>query len=414
MPTQWQYDDAERSLAAAPMAMTTLDHWLLPEGIAELLPDEAWRLEVLRRGLLDVYRSWGYELIIPPMVEFLESLLTGTGHDLDLQTFKLTDQLTGRLLGVRADMTPQAARIDTHQLKREAPVRLCYLGTVLHTRPDGFTGSRSPMQVGAELFGHAGMESDLEILALMLETLRITGVEHVHLDLGHVGIFRNLARQADLTAEQEDGLFQVLQRKALPEIQTMLDALCLPARVREQLGSLAGLHGGWEVLDAARELLQDAQESVHAALDNLVAIAIQVKRRWPDLPLYFDLAELRGYGYQTGVVFAAFTPGCGEEIARGGRYDQIGEVFGRARPATGFSADLKTLIALSGRAAPAPREGILAPASDDVALQQRIAELRTTGEIVVMTLPGQTMHAVESRCNRQLVKRDDAWVVERF
>lgn len=396
------------------MGMTALDHWLLPEGIAELLPDEAWRLEMLRRRLLDVYRSWGYELIIPPMVEFLESLLTGTGHDLDLQTFKLTDQLTGRLLGVRADMTPQAARIDTHQLKREGPVRLCYLGTVLHTRPDGFTGSRSPMQVGAELFGHAGMESDLEILALMLETLRITGIDPVHLDLGHVGIFRNLARQADLTDEQEDGLFEVLQRKALPEIHALLEALHLPAMVREQLGGLARLHGDWGVLDRARALLKGADESVHAALADLVAIATEVKRRWPDLPLYFDLAELRGYGYQTGVVFAAFTPGCGEEIARGGRYDQIGEVFGRARPATGFSADLKTLIALSGRDVSPARGGILAPASGDAALEQRIVELREAGEIVVMMLPGQTGYPVESHCNRKLVKQANAWVVERF
>ena len=396
------------------MGMTALDHWLLPEGIAELLPDEAWRLETLRRRLLDVYRSWGYELIIPPMVEFLESLLTGTGHDLDLQTFKLTDQLTGRLLGVRADITAQAARIDTHQLKREGPVRLCYLGTVLHTRPDGFAGSRSPMQVGAELFGHAGMESDLEILALMLETLRITGIDHVHLDLGHVGIFRNLARQADLTDEQEDGLFEVLQRKALPEIHALLEALHLPAMVNEQLGGLARLHGDWGVLDRARALLEDADESVHAALDDLVAIATEVKRRWPDLPLYFDLAELRGYGYQTGVVFAAFTPGCGEEIARGGRYDQIGEVFGRARPATGFSADLKTLIALSGRDVSPARGGILAPASGDAALEQRIAELREAGEIVVVMLPGQTVYPVESHCNRKLVKQANAWVVERF
>jgi ATP phosphoribosyltransferase regulatory subunit len=395
------------------MDMTALDHWLLPEGIAELLPDEAWQLEVLRRHLLDVYRSWGYELIIPPMVEFLESLLTGTGHDLDLQTFKLTDQLTGRLLGVRADMTPQAARIDTHQLKREGPVRLCYLGTVLHTRPDGFTGSRSPMQVGAELFGHAGMESDLEILALMLETLRITGIDRVHLDLGHVGIFRNLARQADLTDEQEEGLFEVLQRKALPEIHALLEALHLPAKIHEQLGGLARLHGHWNVLDAAHELLKDADESVQAALDNLVAIATEVKRRWPDLPLYFDLAELRGYGYQTGVVFAAFTPGCGEEIARGGRYDQIGEVFGRARPATGFSADLKTLIALSGRGVSPARAGILAPASDDAALAERIAELREAGEIVIMSLPGQAVSPVESHCNRKLVKQDKVWVVER-
>lgn len=391
--------------------MTAIDHWLLPEGIGEMLPDQAWRMERLRRRLLDAYRACGYGLIIPPMIEFLESLLTGTGHDLDLQTFKLTDQLTGRLLGVRADMTPQAARIDAHALKRDEPVRLCYLGTVLHTLPDGFAGSRSPLQVGCELFGHAGIESDLEILALMLETLRLTGIDNVHLDLGHVGIFRGLTRGAGLNAAQEADLFDVLQRKALTEIETLLDSFGTAAPWRERLARLATLHGGADVLDQARAVLAGAGDAVVAALDNLAAIAAQVRLRWPQLPLHFDLAELRGYGYQTGVVFAAFVPGCGQEIARGGRYDQIGEVFGRARPATGFSADLRTLMALSAETADAPRGAIYAPGAYAPALAQAIAELRVAGEQVICALPGQVGDARAMGCDRELVQQGGGWVV---
>ena len=394
--------------------MSGIDHWLLPEGIEEMLPEQAWRLEQLRRRLLDTYQAWGYGLIIPPMVEFLESLLTGTGHDLDLQTFKLTDQLTGRLLGVRADMTPQAARIDAHALKREVPVRLCYLGTVLHTLPDGFAGSRSPLQVGCELFGHAGIESDLEILGLMLETLALTGIENVHLDLGHVGIFRALTAGAGLTPEQETDLFDVLQRKALPEIEVLLASFGTATPWRERLARLATLHGGAEVLEQARMALNGVGDAVTAALDNLAAIAAQVQVRWPQLPLHFDLAELRGYGYQTGVVFAAFVPGCGQEVARGGRYDQIGEVFGRARPATGFSADLRTLMALSQSGEVAPRGAVFAPASYAPDLAQRIADLRASGEQVIRALPGQAGGAREMGCDREFVQQGDQWALKKL
>lgn len=391
--------------------MSGIEHWLLPEGIGEMLPEQAWRMETLRRRLLDAYRAWGYGLIIPPMIEFLESLSTGIGHDLDLQTFKLTDQLTGRLLGVRADMTPQAARIDAHALKREEPVRLCYLGTVLHTLPDGFAGSRSPLQVGCELFGHAGIDSDLEILALMLETLAIAGIGSVHLDLGHVGIFRGLTRGAGLTAGQEADLFDVLQRKALPEIEALLDSFGTAAPWRARLASLADLYGGSGVLDQARAELAGAGDAVAAALDNLAAIAAQVQARWPQLPLHFDLAELRGYGYHTGVVFAAFTPGVGQEIARGGRYDNIGAVFGRARPATGFSADLRTLMALSSEDEASPPGGIYAPAAYSPALAQAIADLRAAGERVICALPGQAGGAREMNCDRELVEQSGRWIV---
>ncbi len=389
-----------------------MEHWLLPEGIEEMLPPAAARAERMRRRLLDLYRSWGYELVMPPMIEFLESLLSGAGHELDLQTFKLTDQLSGRLLGVRADMTPQAARIDAHALKREEPTRLCYIGTVLRTRQDGFASSRSPLQVGAELFGHAGLESDLEVIALMLETLAVTGVPEVHLDLGHVGIFRGLAREAGLDAEAERDLFEVLQRKALPEIEVLLGQLELDAARRERLAALARLHGDRRVLDESRARLAGAAPEVAASLAELAAIGEKVAARWPDMPVNYDLAELRGYAYQTGVVFAAFTPGFGQEVARGGRYDQIGEIFGRARPATGFSADLKTLIALGGNADDEGGGGIFAPAGDDPGLLAAIAELRGAGERVIQALPGQVGGAAEMGCDRRLVQEGDAWVVE--
>lgn len=389
--------------------MTVRDRWLLPEGIGELLPPDAWALETVRRRLLDLYRCWGYDLVIPPFIEYLDSLLTGTGHDLDLQTFKLTDQLTGRTLGVRADMTPQVARIDAHRLQREEPVRLCYLGTVLHTRADGFAGSRSPMQVGAELFGNASVASDAEILALMLETLNATGVRDIHLDLGHVGIFRGLAAEAGLDADGEAVLFDALQRKAIPEIEELTASLETAAGGR--LRALATLNGGEEVLAQARERLRGAGEDTLRALDNLCAIAEAARGRLGGVPLHFDLAELRGYNFHTGVVFAAFVPGCGQEIARGGRYDRIGRVFGRARPATGFSADLKTLLALGERPAEEEADAIFAPALEDAELQRAIAELRARGERVIQGLPDQKGDARAMGCGRELRREQGRWVV---
>ena len=389
--------------------MTVRDRWLLPEGIGELLPAEAWALESVRRQLLDCYRSWGYELVITPFIEYLDSLLTGTGHDLDLQTFKLTDQLSGRTLGVRADMTPQVARIDAHRLQRAEPVRLCYLGTVLHTRPDGFAGSRSPMQLGAELFGNASVASDVEVLALMLETLRLTGVADIHLDLGHVGIFRGLAAEAGLDAEREAILFDALQRKAIPELREL--TADLPAEQGARLCRLATLNGGQEVLAEARAALAGAGAATRQALDNLCAIADRARECLPDTPLHFDLAELRGYTFHTGVVFAAFVPGYGQEIARGGRYDHIGEVFGRARPATGFSADLKTLLTLGRQPAAAVANGILAPADGDAALREHMVLLRAAGERVLQCLPGQVGDARAMGCDRELRCQAGQWVV---
>ena len=392
--------------------MSSKDQWLLPDGIEEVLPPETWRLERARRELLDLFAARGYDLVMPPLIEYLDSLLTGAGNDLDLETFKVTDQMSGRMLGLRADMTPQAARIDAHPLRRDAPTRLCYMGSVLRTRTDGFGGSRSPLQVGAELFGHAGIESDVEILELVLETLALLEISDVHIDLGHVGIFRGLARDAGLSPQQENDLFAALQRKAVPEIEAMLAAQVADDGQRNRLAALAQLNGGAEVFVQAREQLAGAGDAVMAALENLDAIAALLRQRAGDVNLNFDLAELRGYKYQTGMVFAVFVPGCGQEIARGGRYDAIGEVFGRARPATGFSTDLKVLINLSQRDTGSLRGTILAPAVEDAALRMTVKELRGIGERVVYALPGQGGDATDMGCDRVLVKEKGGWVIK--
>lgn len=385
--------------------------WLLPEGIEDVLPPEAWRLERLRQDLLSLLYRWGYDLVMPPLVEYLESLLTGMGGDLDLQTFKLTDQLTGRLMGIRADMTPQVARIDAHRLKRDTPARLCYMGSVLHTRPDGFSRSRNPLQIGAELYGHATNESDVEILSLMLQVLAVTGIRQVHVDLGHVGIFRGLAREAQLNPEQEGLLFDALQRKAKPEIEDFLAELRLDKAQRRRLISLADLNGGDEVLVEAQDALKGACAEVTDALANLQGIAEALWPRPPAAPLHFDLAELRGYHYHTGVVFAAFVSGHGQAIAQGGRYDDVGRVFGHARPATGFSVDLKTLVALCPKPADAQTKGVFAPCMGDPALQAMIQSLRDQGQRVVCELPGQKGGAHQMGCDRMLARRKGIWTV---
>ncbi|MCW8907775.1 MAG: ATP phosphoribosyltransferase regulatory subunit [Sedimenticola sp.] len=392
------------------MTMTNA-HWLLPEGIDELLPPKAHELEQVRRDLLDLFHSWGYDLVQPPFIEYLESLLTGTGSDLDLRTFKLTDQVTGRTLGIRADITPQAARIDAHQLRSESPTRLCYAGTVLKTRSDGFGGSRSPVQVGAELYGHGGEESDQEILCLMLKSLERAGIEDVYLDLGHVGIFRTLARESGLDTRQELALFDALQRKAVPEIDMLLDSFSLDSAKRAMLASLASLSGD-DALARARGLLAGAGETVQQALAQLERLARLLAQRRPDVPVHFDLAELRGYHYHTGVVFAAFVPEQGTEIARGGRYDAIGELFGRARPACGFSADMKMLMQLGRRQDLSPGNGIYAPAESDPKLAQRVEALRAQGRRVVVALPGQAGDAAAMKCGEALVKQGEDWVVK--
>ncbi len=391
--------------------MNKTDRWLLPEGIEEVLPKEAKRLEQLRRKLLDNFETWGYDLVIPPFIEYLESLLTGTGNDLDIQTFKLTDQLTGRLMGIRADMTPQVARIDAHQLNQDTPTRLCYIGTVLHTRTDGFAGSRSPLQVGAELYGHAGIESDVEVITLMLETLSMSGIETPFVDLGHVGIYRELVKQAGLNKEQEAILFDCLQRKANPEITANLKDWKLNKNIATAIAALTNLNGDEAVLIDAKAVLNKMGKGVENALTELTNISDLLKKRVPELKINYDLAELRGYHYHTGMVFAAYVASRGQAVAQGGRYNDIGEVFGRARPATGFSTDLKTLLSLSSHKNN-QLAAIYAPADNDPALQQAIAELRQKGERVICALPGQTGNAKELGCDRELVKDGSSWKVK--
>jgi len=390
----------------------TNNRWLLPQGIEEALPVEARRFESLRRKLLDMYSSWGYRLVMPPMIEFLDSLLTGTGHDLDLQTFKLIDQLTGQSMGLRADMTPQVARIDAHQMKNHAPNRLCYMGTVLHTMPDGFGSSRSPFQAGAELYGHDGIESDVEILCLMAETLNASGIETLSIDVGHVGIYRGLTQQAGFNEVQESALFEMMQRKAIPEIQAFLAQQRIDKKHSDMLNALPVLHGGENCLVRAKQVFSDANRSVKEAIDYLQQVVIKFKQRVTDIDVHFDLSELRGYHYHTGMLFAAYTPGEGQEIARGGRYDEIGKVFGRARPATGFSTDLKTLLNLSSTSlSGAEGNAILAPADEDAALWACIKALREQGETVIQCLPGQKGSAEDMGCSRQLKNVAGQWQV---
>ena len=402
---------------------TNIDRWLLPDGIEEVLPDEARQLESLRRRLLDLFESWGYELVIPPFVEYIESLLTGMGHDLDLQTFKLIDQRNGRLMGLRADMTPQVARIDAHSLGRDLPTRLCYIGTVLHTKGDGFGGSRSVTQIGAELYGHTGIESDTELLSLMLEMLQAAQLNNVYVDLGHVGIFRGLANQANLDEQQEAALFDALQRKAAPDISELLAQWSLDPAIQQMLTDLVWLNGDYAVINEARQKLSYANADVHQALDDLHNIATRLQAQYPTIPLHFDLAELRGYHYHTGLVFAAYVPGMGQAIAQGGRYDEIGKVFGRARPATGFSADMRALLSLSVNDGCVAR-GIFVSSADistgnltqeqQTVLEQTIRQLRQQGERVVSALPGQNGDGADMGCDRSLVWQGKSWVIEKL
>ncbi|SFM30274.1 ATP phosphoribosyltransferase regulatory subunit [Halopseudomonas yangmingensis] len=390
--------------------MPTVDRWLLPDGIDEVLPAEAARIESARRRLLDLFSAWGYDLVITPHIEYLESLLTGTGHDLQLQTFQVIDQLSGRMLGLRADITPQVARIDAHTLKRDEPSRLCYCGSVLHTRPRPLSTARSLIQLGAELYGDASSASDIEIISLMLETLAVCGVPDVHLDIGHVGIYRGLVQAAGLDEATEQALFDALQRKALDEVQTLVAGVG-QGQIAAMLCSLVDLAGDRSVLDRAHALLDGAPEMVLAALDDLAEVSAALQSAYPHIPLYFDLGELRGYHYHTGMVFAAFVPGAGQSIAQGGRYDEIGRDFGRARPATGFSTDMRLLVERGHCESPAP-ESIWAPQTTQPGLLQAIRELRARGERVIAALPGQPDSAAAMHgCTRMLRLIDGHWQV---
>lgn len=377
--------------------------WLLPENIADVLPSEARKIEELRRALLDRFRTYGYEMVMPPLLEYLESLLTGGGADLNLRTFKLVDQLSGRTLGLRADTTPQVARIDAHLLNRQGVTRLCYAGSVLHTRPRGLHATREQIQIGAEIYGHAGLEADLEVQQLMLDVLRLAGIGHVRLDLCHAGVLLALFERDPQAAARGETLYEALAGKDVPRIAELTHDL--EPNVRDALRALPSLYGDASVLELARQRLPH-WPAITRALDDLAFLAAHVEGAQAAI----DLADLRGYAYHSGVMFSAYVDGVPNALARGGRYDHVGQAYGRARPATGFSLDLREVARISP--IEARSSAILAPWKHDEVLRERVAALRDAGEVVIQALPGHDHALDEFACDRVLVERDGAWVVE--
>ena len=379
-------------------------NWLLPEYIEDVLPAEAARIETLRRSLLDLFKVHGYHYVIPPMLEYMESLITGVGHDLDLATFKVVDQLTGRLMGVRADMTPQAARIDAHLLNHQGITRLCYAGSVLRTKPDGLAQTREPLQLGAELYGHAGIASDIEIQRLLIKALHAIGIEQVHLDFSHVNVFGSLIESSQINAQLEQELYAALQSKDQSSVAALANGL--DKATREALLHLTELNGDKTILTKAAKVLP-ATAAITAALDNLAQVADGLVDL--GVSVSFDLSELRGYHYHSGIVFAAYAQGYKGPLALGGRYDEVGQAFGRARPATGFSLDLRGVVTALPTAQ--IEMAIFAPAITDSTLTAKIDALRAEGHVVVQELPGIESNLAELNCNKKLEHYNSGWHV---
>ncbi|MGQ0442589.1 MAG: ATP phosphoribosyltransferase regulatory subunit [Methylophilaceae bacterium] len=380
-------------------------NWLLPEFIEDVMPAEAAHIESLRRQLLDLFKLHGYQFVIPPTLEYLESLITGTGRDLDLATFKVVDQLTGRLMGIRADMTPQAARIDAHMLNYQGVSRLCYAGAVLRTKPDGLARTREPLQLGAELFGHAGIESDIEIQRLMVSALQLMGLRELHIDFSHVGIFESLIEAGKVGPALEAELYAALLSKDKASVAEL--ARDLDVTIQQALIRLTDLNGDATILQTAKETLPKLP-AIQKALEDLNRVATKLGNL--EVRLGFDLSELRGYHYHSGIVFAAYAQGYAGPLALGGRYDEVGIVFGRARPAPGFSMDLRGVItALKSVNLP---KTILAPAGEDTHLLAKIETLRGDGQIVIQSLPNSQVYVDELNCDRKLVQRNGQWQVE--
>ncbi len=381
--------------------------WLLPEHIADVLPPQARRIEGLRRRLLDRARSYGYELVMPPLLEHLESLLSGTGTDLDLKTFKLVDQLSGRLLGLRADTTPQAARIDAHLLNEVGVTRLCYCGPVLHTRPSGLRATREPLQFGAEIFGHAGLEADLEAHELALDCLHAAAVDDLVIDLADARVLRGVLAGVPLGAAQINDVVHALSEKDQAQVESL--TADWPADARHAMLALLSLYGSDEVLVVARETLP-ARPLVRRALEDLEWLAAHLRQAFPGLRIGFDLSDMSGYAYYSGPRFAVYGAGSSDALARGGRYDEVGAVFGRNRPAVGFSLDLKALSEVAPGAPAA--SAVLAPWGEDPALRSAVRRLRELGETVVSVLPGHAPEAQTLSCDRELVAIDGHWVLQ--
>lgn len=391
--------------------MSKVNRWLLPEGVEEILPSKAWSIQHYQQSVLELFASWGYDLVIPPLVEYTDSLLLDHSSDIDLQTFKLVDQLSGRSLGIRADITPQTCRIDAHSLKRDGVTRLCYAGSVLHSVPKSQLASRTPIEVGAELFGDSSLNSDFESISLMLASLGLAGVnaDSIHLDLGHVGIYRGLLEQAALTQVQEQDLLDAFDRKAGVEVAAILADAKVETELTVMIQSLVKLNGGAEILDEALKLLSNAPASVLAGVQALKDISALVSAYSPNTPMFFDLAELRGFAYHTGLVFAAYIDGLGHSVANGGRFDNLGEAFGRGRPATGFNVNVKALLSL--QVSDEVADAILAPAITalaDVSLKEFIQQLRLQGERVVFSLGADEAIAAQ----RQIVSENSQWLVK--
>ena len=384
--------------------------WLLPEGIEEVLPPRAAQLDALCRRIIDQFAGWGYELVMPPLLEYLDTLFPGADDDLELQTFKVIDQMNGKLMGVRADTTPQVARIEAHNLQRNRPSRLCYIGPVLRTLPDSPGGTRSLLQTGAELYGHQGLESDAEVLALMLKTLRLAGLQNVHVDIGHVGIIQGLTGPMRLDSDQEAGLFACLQRKATDEMRTMLNRWNLNNEYGAALLRLMELEGDAGTLGEVKDNLKPCGATLCGYVEELEQIAQLTARQVRHAPLYFDVTELQGYHYHTGMTFVAYVPGESAGVAFGGRYDGVCEAFGRSRPATGFSTDAIKLFELI----PPPRaqkKGIYAPNSAAPGLYGLVDGLREQGETVIYRLPGAEPGP---ECDREIVLEDGRWQVRKI
>lgn len=379
-----------------------MPNWLLPEYIADVLPSEARKIEELRHLLLDNFRLYGYELVMPPLLEYLEALLTGAGQAMNLRTFKLVDQLSGRTMGVRADMTTQVARIDAHLLNRDSVTRLCYVGSVLHTRPSGLHATREPLQIGAEIYGHAGLEADIEIQKLVLTSLELAGITQVRLDLCHVNVLRALLKNDESAIQYESELFALLETKDIPGLASI--STTFSAVTRNALLALPTLYGDVSVIDRARAILPKLPD-ISQALDDLNSLAILFGNN-----ISIDLADLHGYQYHSGVMFAAYIPGLPNAVARGGRYDFVGEAFGRARPATGFSMDLRELARLLPLAK--RKNTILAPWSCDCALQAKINALRKAGEIVIQNFPGHENDQDELDCDQVVVFENGNWILK--
>ena len=384
--------------------------WLLPEGIEELLPPQAQQFELLRREILDHFSCWGYDLVMTPFIEYLDSLSILETSDLLSNTFRLNDQHGEKTMGIRADMTPQIARVDTRYRQNDAPMRLCYLGTVLFAEANN-SGSRSALQLGAELFGDASIESDVEIIQLMLNTLQLTGISEIHLDLSHIAIFRALAKEAELSKSQTETLFKLYQRKDIPGLAQVLKTYPLANKYHQRFNQLISLYGSTDVLNKARQIFQETNQQISAALDTIEAIIEIISISHPNVEIYIDLSECQGYQFHTGVVFSAFTPGHGQEIARGGRYDHIGKNFGDARQATGFSADLKTLVNIGNKINKNNIDAIFAPKSDDPTLLVKINSLRKSGVRVIQQLSQMPYDEQANNCNKKLILIDNQWQI---